>query len=175
MSLRFATATLPLLLVLQAVPVRAEDGGSSGLNIDVDCDLDDLGPNDRFSEKGDLIIPAGASIEDAIAIDGDVIIKSGATLSGNAVSLGGSVIVEPGAVVEQGVFSVGGKLRIASKATVRGSRIALGDGIALRSEDGEDLELALQINGKSLGQALADEILRDVRACLKARRSDAGR
>lgn len=175
MSPRVVIAALPLLLVLHAVPVHAEDGGGSGLNIDVDCDMDDLSPKDRFSEKGDLIIPAGASIEDAIAIDGDVVIKSGASVSGNAISVGGSVIVEPGAVVEQGVISIGGKLQVSSKATVRGSRIALGDGIALRSEDGEDLELALKINGKSLGQSLADEILRDVRACLAARRQDAGR
>lgn len=166
-----------LLLAVASVPIPAhsgEDGGTSGLKVKIDCEMAPS-PNDRLSEKGDLIIPAGAIVEDAIAIEGDVIIKKGARLSGNAIALGGSVIAEPGAHIGESAISVGGKLQISSAATIKGTRIALSDSIQLKSEDGDDFQLSLNIDGDNLGHKLVNEILRDLRACRDQRQADAGR
>jgi NDP-sugar pyrophosphorylase family protein len=144
---------LAALLLISAAPALADE----------ECRID-AGPNDVVKKTGDVIIEAGQNVEDAIALDGKVIIKNGAKVK-SAVSFHGSVIVEDGAKVTKTALAVGGIVTVAKGATVKNTLELSERGLKLRGDDGDDIDVNINIGGKSLGQRIADEALAKMKNC----------
>lgn len=145
---------LALLLILAtSVPALAED----------DCKVE-AGPNDVVKKSGDLTIEPGQVVEDAIALDGTVTIKPGAKVK-SAISFHGSVVVEAGAAVTKTALAIGGTVKAAKTSAVNNIVEISDKGLRVRGDSGDDLDLNLVINGKSLGQRIADEALVKLKNC----------
>ena len=105
------------LLVLAASPLTASATEPKSGDLTVRADPDHrpcqitLGPRDRLAQDADLVIPAGAEVESAVALRGSVIVQRGARVK-KAVTAGGSVRVE-------------GSAQVAEGGTVAGSVVAL--------------------------------------------------
>ncbi|MFP2897756.1 hypothetical protein [Corallococcus sp. 4LFB] len=112
-----------------------------------------------------LVIEPGEKVKDAVAVDGDVIVKKGAVVDNDVAAIRGRVILEPGAKVKGDVVSVGGEVRVPAGARVDGSATALGGKLQLdRKEDvgGETVDFSLVFNGDDLvkefvGKALDED------------------
>lgn len=68
--------------------------------------------------RGNVVVPAGTSVDFAVALGGDVLVDG--SVGENAVALGGSVLLGPGAVVRGDVVSVGGTVTRQAGARVDG-------------------------------------------------------
>ena len=55
-----------------------------------------VGPHDRLGRGKAVVVEAGESLENAMALDGDVVLRRGARVK-SAVAVNGNVILEPGA------------------------------------------------------------------------------
>ncbi|CAM4466893.1 hypothetical protein COEX109129_29280 [Corallococcus exiguus] len=112
-----------------------------------------------------LVIEPGEKIKDAVAVDGDVIVKKGAVVDNDVAAIRGRVILEPGAKVKGDVVSIGGEVRVPAGAHVDGNATALGGKLVLdKKEDvgGEQNSLSLVFNGDDLvkefiGKALDED------------------
>lgn len=136
---------------------------SSSVLADDKCEIQ-VGPNDVFKKSGDLTIEAGQTVEDAFALDGKVIVKKGAKVK-SAISFHGDVVVEDGAKVTKTALAIGGAVKAAKGADVNSS-IELSDkGVRIRGEDGGDVDVNLSVNGKSLGERIAEEALAKTKNC----------
>lgn len=125
----------------------------------------------RSADKDDLVVEkksaevrAGQVVKNAVVVEGDLTVKAGAVVR-NAVVVKGTLRVEKGAVVEESVVVVGGRAVLAEGATVKGSRVEVDDGLHLVGEDGQRLDLALSVDGESVGKRLLAEVLKDVHTC----------
>ena len=123
-----------------------------------------VGPHDRVGRGQRVVVEAGESLEDALALDGDVILRRGARVK-SAVAVNGNVILEPGAKVTGTAASFGGKIRVAEGAKVAGSRLQLSDGIKLRGENGKDLNLALSVAGTDVSSLIVSKLVQKARSC----------
>ena len=145
----------PLLLsfaVLMSAPAVAEE-----------CVVT-VGPHDRLARGKALVVEAGESLESAMALDGDVVLRKGARVK-SAVAVNGNVILEAGAKVTGTAASFGGQIRVADGAKIAGSRLQLSDGIQVRSENGKDLNLALSVAGQDVSSLLVAKLVQKVRTC----------
>jgi hypothetical protein len=115
----------------------------------VECNLR-IGPNDRVAQDGDLVIPAGATVEVAAALRGSVVVRRGARVQ-KAVAVGGSVRVEGGDVEVQPEGRVGGD------AVSLGGRVLVGKGAQVA---GDVTSLSLQLGGFNLAQAILDGLVK---------------
>ncbi|NBD11017.1 polymer-forming cytoskeletal protein [Corallococcus sp. Z5C101001] len=100
-----------------------------------------------------LVIEPGEKIKDAVAVDGDVIVKKGAVVDNDVAAVRGRVILEPGARVKGDVVSIGGEVRVPAGARVDGDVVALGGKLKLdKKEDvgGEQVNFSLVLNGEDL-------------------------
>ena len=105
-----------------------------------------VGPHDRLGRGKTVVVEAGESLENAMALDGDVILESGAKVTGTAASFGGQI-------------------RVAEGAKVSGSRLQLSDGVQVRSENGKDVNLALSIAGQDVSSLLVAKLVEKARTC----------
>jgi cytoskeletal protein CcmA (bactofilin family) len=125
----------------------------------LDCTLK-VGPRDRMAQDGDLIIPAGASVEAAFALRGSIIVRSGARVE-KAVAAGGSVVVEGGAVVEKEAVALSGDVRVEPNGRVHGEAVSLGGQVKIAGGgrvDGDVTSLNLQLGGTNLARLILDQI-----------------
>jgi NDP-sugar pyrophosphorylase family protein len=144
---------LAAALLLASVPAFAEDT----------CTID-AGPKDVVKKKGDIVIEAGQSVEDVITLDGNVTLKAGSTVK-SAVSLHGNVIIEIGAKVEKSALAIGGRVQVEKGAKVKNVIEISDKGLKVRGDDGDDVDVNINIGGKSLGQMIADEALAKTKNC----------
>lgn len=70
---------------------------------------------------GSVVVPANQTVENAIAVGGNVTIEPGARVIDTAIAVGGNVTVKPGARVEGDAYAVGGKVIIEPGAAVGGA------------------------------------------------------
>jgi hypothetical protein len=75
------------------------------------------------------------------------------------------VTIEPGAHVKDSVVAIGGKLEVAKTARVGGRQISIDKKLKVVSEDGDKVDLSLNINGHSLVQSVLAEVLDKVHGC----------
>jgi hypothetical protein len=137
-----------LAVLLFATPSLAEDGGEAAFH-DSTCSISvkksDLfsrgttlrvegaqGARDAVALDGDVVVRAGATVKDVVAMRGNVTVEAGARVLGKVVALGGDVHVAEGAILEGDVSALGGRVHAAPGATLRG----------------EKNELSLEVNGK---------------------------
>ena len=123
-----------------------------------------VGPHDRVGRGQRVVVEAGESLEDAVALDGDVILRRGARVK-SAIAVNGNVILETGAKVTGTAASFGGQIRVAEGAKISGSRLQLSDGIQLRGENGQDLNLALSVAGKDVSNLIVSKLVEKARSC----------
>lgn len=151
-----------LVLCLPAAPSLA--GPTHWDHRGIDCDFT-VGPNDRLARTGDLVINPGETIEDAVALSGNVIVKAGAHVTGNVIAVDGSVRLEKGAEVAKSAISLGGSVRVEPGARVGGSRISLGDSLDIEADDGSHFQFAFSDAKGSFGRKILDDVMHDLRAC----------
>jgi hypothetical protein len=85
---------------------------------------------ERTNFGGDVVVKAGEVLEgDAVAVGGSVIVEAGAVVEGDAVASGGSVRLEAGAVVEGDAVAVGGEVVLDPGAVVEGDQVSIGGGL----------------------------------------------
>ena len=142
---------------------------------DIHCNID-AEPGDRMSKGKDLVIEPGARIENAIAVDANLIVKKGASVK-NAVALRGNVTLEEGAKVRESALAFDGRVHAADPRQVKGTTLSLGKGLHVRSDEGNEFNLDLNINGQDLGTEILQAVLKDVKECrvTQVAAKDAGR
>jgi hypothetical protein len=157
--------SLLLAAALLLAPLAHAEDRDGKEHDNVECSIDASG-KDRVAKGHDVVVNAGELVEDAVAVDGNVVVRKGAHVK-SALALHGSVTVEAGAQVEDSVVAIGGKVKVDPSAHVAGSSIALDDkdGLHLRSDDGEDLDVAINIGGKSLAQKVLEPIIAGIHRC----------
>ena len=144
---------LPVLLaVVVSAPALAED-----------CVVS-IGPKDRVSRGKTVVIEAGESVENAMALDGDVILRRGARVK-SAVAVNGNVILEADSKVTDTAASFGGEIRVAAVAKIAGSRLQLANGFQLRGENGKDVNLTLSVAGQDVSRLLVSKVVEKARNC----------
>lgn len=115
-----------------------------------------------------LVIEPGEKIKDAVAVDGDVIVKKGAVVDNDVAAIRGRVILEPGARVKGDVVSIGGEVQVPAGARVDGDVVALGGKLKLdKKEDvgGEQVNFSLVINGDDLVKQFIGKALDEDQKC----------
>ena len=122
------------------------------------------GPHDRVSRGKTVVVEAGESLENAMALDGDVVLRRGARVK-SAVAVNGNVILEAGAKVTGTAASFGGEIRLGPGAKVSGNQLQLSDGFQLRDENGKDLNLVLSVAGHDVSRLLVAKLLEKARSC----------
>lgn len=150
--------SLPAFAVLSllALPVaaHAEDTAPKKQDKDASRCTISVKRGDLVSQGKQLVVEGEGATRDAIAIDGDVVVRAGSTVN-DVVAIRGKVTVEAGARIAGDVASVGGDVRIDKGATVAGDVVALGG--KLQADEGatiagEKTSFSLNINGEDLVQ-----------------------
>ncbi|HEY1908004.1 MAG TPA: hypothetical protein VGG91_18285 [Myxococcaceae bacterium] len=144
---------LPVLLaVVVSAPALAEDCVVSA------------GPKDRVSRGKTVVVEAGESLENAMALDGDVVLRRGARVK-SAVAVNGNVILEADSKVTGTAASFGGEVRVAPGAKIAGNRLQLSDGFQIRGENGKDTNLVLSVAGQDVSRLLVAKLVEKARRC----------
>jgi len=119
-----------------------------------------LEPGDRLAQDADLVIPAGAEVQSAVALRGSVIVQRGAKVR-KAVAAGGSVRVEGGAQVTEDAVAISGDVRVDPEGRVGGDAVSLGGRVHVAeggTVEGSVVGLSLQLSGFDLERALREQI-----------------
>jgi hypothetical protein len=125
----------------------------------VECKLQ-VGPDDRVAQDGDLVIPAGAHVEAALALRGRVVIERGATAV-KAVAAGGPVVVQ--GTVEKEAVSLGGDVRVEKGGRVGGAAVSLGGQVRILA-GGKVAGDVTSVSLRLLGVDLAGRVLEGLAA-----------
>lgn len=115
----------------------------------------------RAVQGENLIIQAGETVKDAVAIDGDVTVRKGAVVD-DVVAIRGKVTIEEGAEVKGDAVSLGGQLILQGKARVNGDAVALGGELRMAegaTVGGDKVDFSLSFNGTNLAQSFIDKAL----------------
>ena len=88
------------------------------------------------------------TVDTAMALDGNVIVRKGAKVK-SAVAVNGNVVIEARSKVTGTAAAFGGKIQLAPDAKIEGSRLELGDGFRVTGENGKNVDLKLSISGES--------------------------
>ncbi len=149
------TRTLAFALACLSLTAAARDTDS--------CTVE-AGPNDLLRKKGEVVVEAGQTFENVIALDGSVTLHAGAHVK-TVIAVRGDVTVDEGATVDESIISVAGRHHV--KGTVSGSRIEVRQGsIHLTGEDGKSLSGDLTFSDGALSTLLVDKVLEKVDACV---------
>jgi hypothetical protein len=166
--MRHAVVASLLAVALSSLPALAEEPeavGTAGGKLKFKkqgqgpCTLK-VGPNDRMAQDADVVVPAGAEVESAIALRGSVIVQRGARVR-KAVAAGGSVRVEGGARVTEEAVAIAGDVRVAAGGRVDGEAVSLGGRVQIAeggTVTGSVTSLSLQFAGLDLESELRSKI-----------------
>ncbi|ADO72187.1 hypothetical protein [Stigmatella aurantiaca] len=164
------------LATLVAVPAFAEDSGKKNDSIPrVICAVQ-AKDGTRAVQGTDLVLEAGETVKDAVAVEGNVIVRKGAVVE-DVVAIQGKVIIEAGAVVKGNVISMGGDIRLRKNAHVQGNAVALGGSVNADEEatiGGDKVNFSLVFNGKELVRNFIENALDESSGCTIASDEDEG-
>jgi hypothetical protein len=136
---------------MAALPVSAR-AGDDGKKADTSHCTISVKKGDLVSKGKPLVVEGQGALRDALAIDGDVVVRAGATV--NKVSaIRGKVTVEAGARVSGDVSALGGDVHIQKGATVVGNVNAIGGKVQVdkgATIAGEKNQLTINLNGEEL-------------------------
>jgi NDP-sugar pyrophosphorylase family protein len=119
-----------------------------------------VGPRDRVAQDADLILPAGADVDSAVALRGSVVVQRGAKVR-KALAAGGSVRVEAGALVTEEAVAISGDVRVEADGRVEGEAVSLGGRVRIADGGhvtGSVTSLSLQFAGIDLERELRERI-----------------
>lgn len=165
-SLLSALAVLSLLALPAAA--RAEDEAKKeDKTPGAKCSIS-VKKGDLVSRGKNLVVDGKNAVRDAVAIDGDVVVRAGATVN-DVVSIRGKVTVEAGARVSGDVTAINGNVHLQKGATIAGDVTAIGGEV--QADEGATIagdknQLSININGeeffkKVIGAALSNTITDD--------------
>jgi hypothetical protein len=123
---------------------------------------------DVVSQDHDLVIEPGQSVHNAVAVNGNVLVKKGAHVSKSVLAIQGSVTLEPGAVVDEDVLALGGDVHALGNARIGKDAVALGGILDLSKSahvEGSHVNLSLNLNGTDVAQKLIDAALGPDHSC----------
>jgi UDP-3-O-[3-hydroxymyristoyl] glucosamine N-acyltransferase len=147
------------LAALMAVPAFADDSEARKSSTPrVVCAVQSK-DGSRAVQGTDLVLEAGEKTKDAVAIEGNVIVRKGAAVE-DVVAIRGKVIIEAGAEVTGKVVSIGGGIRLRKNAHVNGDLVALGGTLQLddgATVGGEKVNFNMAFNGEELIRSFDDE------------------
>jgi hypothetical protein len=150
---RIAIAVMSFLAAMSlSLPALAADGVPP-------CQLK-IGPGDRIAQDADLVIPAGAVVDNALAYHGSVIVKRGARVK-QALAAGGSVSVEGGGVVVENAVALSGDVRVEAEGRIGGEATSLGGQVKVASGGkvgGSITSISMQFGGTDLGRSILERI-----------------
>jgi UDP-3-O-[3-hydroxymyristoyl] glucosamine N-acyltransferase len=166
--------SLPALALcgLLSLPALAEDSGKpvasapkpaaqESSSPKVQCSLH-AKDGSRAVQGTNLTINAGEKTKDAVAVDGDVLIRKGAVVE-DVVAIHGKITIEEGAEVKGDAVALGGELRLQKNARVDGDAVALGGSMQLAegaSVGGDKVSFSLSINGDDLAKSFLKKALK---------------
>jgi NDP-sugar pyrophosphorylase family protein len=157
-SMFLSTLTLTSLL---ALPALAEDSGKQPTPAPkVRCAVHSK-DGSRAVQGQDLILNAGDKTKDAVAVDGNVVVRKGAVVD-DVIAIRGKVIIEEGAEVTGDVVAAGGDLQLKKNARVQGDAVALGGLLQVAegaSVGGDKVTFSLNINGEDLAKSFLQKAL----------------
>jgi NDP-sugar pyrophosphorylase family protein len=89
-----------------------------------DLVVEDKGPatRDAVAIDGNVVVRAGTTVNNVAAIRGKVTIEAGARVAGDASAIGGDVHIQKGASVAGDVTAIGGQLQADEGATIAGEK-----------------------------------------------------
>jgi NDP-sugar pyrophosphorylase family protein len=160
---------LPTLALtsLLALPALAEDSGKqqapahkTDTKTKVRCAVISK-EGSRAVQGQDLILNAGDKAKDAVAVDGNVVVRKGAVVD-DVIAIRGKVIIEEGAEVQGDVVAAGGDLQLRKNARVHGDAVALGGLLQVAegaSIGGDKVTFSLNINGEDLAKSFLQKAL----------------
>ena len=122
----------------------------------------------RVVQGTDLVIEPGEKVKDAVAVDGNVIVRKGAVVDEDAVAIRGRVIIEAGAQVKGDALSVGGEVRVQGGAHVDGDAVALGGRLNVDKQDdvsGDKVSLSFEFGGKDMIRGIIEDALEEDARC----------
>jgi NDP-sugar pyrophosphorylase family protein len=117
----------------------------------------------RAVQGTNLILNSGEKAKDAVAVDGDVVIRKGAVV-GDVVAIRGKITIEEGAVVNGDAVALGGELHLQKKARVEGDAVALGGTLQMdegASVGGDKVNFSFSFNGTDVAKSFLDKALQD--------------
>ncbi|WP_224363265.1 polymer-forming cytoskeletal protein [Hyalangium versicolor] len=166
-------STLALCSIL-SLPALAEDTGSSQASPPkeakdkktppprVQCSIHSK-DGSRAVQGVNLVVNAGEKTRDAVAVDGDVLIRKGAVVE-DVVAIHGKITIEEGAKVKGDAVALGGEVRLQKKARVEGDVVALGGSLQMdesASVGGDKVSFSLSFNGDELAQSFLEKALKN--------------
>ncbi|MFL5353330.1 hypothetical protein [Archangium sp.] len=160
-SLLSALAVVSLLAVSTTARAGDEDSKADKAHKGGKCTIS-VKKGDLVAQGKDLVVDdKGSAVRDAVAIDGNVIIRAGTTVN-DVTAIRGKVTIEAGARVVGDVSALGGDVRIEKGASVAGDVNAIGG--RLQADEGatiagEKNQLSININGEELLQKLIGGVL----------------
>jgi acyl-[acyl carrier protein]--UDP-N-acetylglucosamine O-acyltransferase len=120
-----------------------------------------------------VVVGAGQSVDTAMALDGNVIVRKGAKVK-SAVAVNGNVVIEARSKVTGTAAAFGGKIQLAPDAKIEGSRLELANGLRVTAENGKQVDLKLSISGESLSDLLLAKMVEKARSCRIQQGTDGG-
>jgi NDP-sugar pyrophosphorylase family protein len=172
--------SLPALALasLLTLPALAGDTGKQqapASSPKIHCDVHTK-DGSRAVQGSNLTLNAGEKAKSAVAIDGDVLIRKGASV-GDVVAVHGKVTIEEGAEVKGDVVALGGELHLQKKAHVAGDAVALGGTLQMdegASVGGDKVNFSLNINGEDIAQTFLRKALANSNCQLTVSNDDDG-
>jgi NDP-sugar pyrophosphorylase family protein len=126
----------------------------------VHCDIH-AKDGSRAVQGMNLVVNPGEKIRDAVAVDGDVLIRKGAVVE-DVIAIRGKVTIEEGAKVHGDAVALGGELHLQKKARVDGDAVALGGSLRMdegSSVEGDKVSFSLSFNGNDLAKSFLEKAL----------------
>jgi UDP-3-O-[3-hydroxymyristoyl] glucosamine N-acyltransferase len=166
--------SLPVLALcsILSLPALAEDSGKPQASVPKAAAKESSPPKVRCAvhakdgsravQGTNLTINAGEKTQDAVAVDGDVLIRKGAVVE-DVVAVHGKITIEEGAEVKGDAVALGGELRLQKNARVEGDAVALGGSMQLAegaSVGGDKVSFSLSFNGDDLAKSFLEKALK---------------
>ncbi|HEX8437945.1 hypothetical protein [Archangium sp.] len=152
MSKPLLSALVAFSLVALPVAARAGDDAKKADKAEKSQCTISVKKGDLVAKGKTLIVEGQDAVRDALALDGDVVVRASATVN-KVTAVRGKVTVEAGARVSGDVSALGGDVHIKKGATVAGKVSAIGGRV--RADEGatiagEKTELNINVNGEEL-------------------------
>ncbi|MFL5348200.1 MAG: polymer-forming cytoskeletal protein [Hyalangium sp.] len=146
----------------QSAPAKDTPAPKTSQSPQVRCEVH-AKDGSRAVQGMNLIVNPGEKIKDAVAVDGDVLIRKGAVVE-DVVAVRGKVTIEEGARVHGDAVALGGELHLQKQAQVDGDAVALGGTLRMdegASVKGDKVSFSLFFNGNELAKSFLEKALKD--------------
>ena len=153
-----ATSPLSTLALISLLTVPPAALARDGAHVEADrsgCTLT-VKKGDLVAQGKTLVVEGRGEGRNALAIDGDVVVRAGSTVK-DVVALRGKVTIEAGARVLGDVSALGGDVRLEKGASIAGDVNAIGgriDAAEGTTISGEKSQLTINLNGEELFRGL---------------------